>query len=303
MRHTLFIILLLSVSVEMHAQQLPYFRNEIYAPQWHNPASFGTWNRFSLNLMGYSGGVDFSQASAGAMFSAEGFFGFSNEKSGIGLGTNYFYTSLPNYYETHTTNFQLNYQFEFEKFNISFGAAPGFRTISFDHIDWITADTIPDPNLHDAGIQTKFTLGAGVFLYTDKLYVGISSTQLNAPDYEELGFQAATQYYLNGGYRFKVSQNMQLFPSVSFGFNSAGLRHLSGSVMLQFFKPGISVGIGYSATSNIWGLIGYEYKKISFIYTAGTSFSNLTNASIFNQEIRFTYKLKKKPKCSTCEHF
>jgi type IX secretion system PorP/SprF family membrane protein len=303
MRYTICFILVIFLPFYSSAQQLPNFRTEIYAPQWHNPASVGTWNQHSLNLLGYSSGVNFAQASAGGMFSGESFLGFSNKSSGIGLGANYFYTSFSNYYETHTTNFQMNYQFEFDKFTISVGAAPGFRTVTRHHIDWITFDTIPDPNLPTAGSQTKFTLGAGIFLYTDKFYLGLSSSQLNAPNYEEINFQGATTYYVNGGYRFKISDNMQLFPAASFAYYGSGFSHLSGNLMLQFLKPGFSIGAGYAARSNVWGIVGYEYKRFSFLYTAGTSFSKHTNATSFNQEVRLNYKLRKKTKCSTCEYF
>ncbi len=303
MRNVILFISVLNLGMNLSAQQLPCLKTEVYAPHWHNPASAGTWNQLSVNLNGQFDGGGLSFNSGGAMFSGELFLPVPNRSGGIGVGANYHYTALSDRYQTQAANFQLNYQFELEKLHISIGLAPGFRAVSLEQINWFTADTVPDPYLPTAGAQTKFTLGAGIFLYTDKLYLGISSSQLNTPNYDQINFQGATSYYVNGGYRFKIAENMQLFPSASFGYDGSGLSQLSGNLMLQFLKPGFSIGAGYAARSNVWGIVGYEYKRFSFIYTAGTSFSKLTNASIFNQEIRLTYKLKKKPKCSTCEHF
>jgi len=107
---------------------------------------------------------------------------------------------------------------------------------------------------------------------------------------------------LNAGYRFKVSKNIQLFPSVILG-SDAAVTHFNATFLVQFMKPAITLGLGYGITSYIRGVIGYEFKGIALLYSLGTNLSILTNANYFHQEIRLTYKLKKKPKCSTCEHF
>jgi type IX secretion system PorP/SprF family membrane protein len=300
MRHTLFIMLLLSVSVYTNAQQLPYFRNEIYAPQWHNPASFGTWNKFSVNGLAQHSSF-FSDYNYGSgLFTAEGFIGVGKSNSGIGIGGAYLYDRF-GFQQSNSFNLMLNYQFAFEKFHLSIGAAPGILSIR-QNSEWLPPSNVPDPNLPSAGVQIKPMLGTGVYFYTDKLYAGISIAQLNSPFYDELNYQSAPHYFLNAGYRFKVSKNIQLFPSVILG-SDAAVTHFNATFLVQFMKPAITLGLGYGITSYIRGVIGYEFKGIALLYSLGTNLSILTNANYFHQEIRLTYKLKKKPKCSTCEHF
>lgn len=291
------------VSSVLCAQQVPDFRTELYSPQWHNPASFGTWNKHSINLLGAHSSFSTGFGSGAFMTNGEAFFELSNKTSGIGVGYNYLYTALLDYDETHGFNLQVNYQLEFDKFNISFGAAPGFQTITYKEFPWLTTDTTFDPNLPGPGTQSKFTLDVGFFFYNDKYYAGLSSSRINEPYYDSLNFQVARRYYFDGGYRFKISRNMQLFSSLSVSHDGAGFRKAAVTVMFQLMKPGISFGAGYSFGSSFWGLLGYEYKRFSFIYTLGYRPFVLSSGSNLSHELRLTYKLRKKPKCSTCEYF
>jgi type IX secretion system PorP/SprF family membrane protein len=234
------------------------------------------------------------------LITAEGFIRVGKSTSGIGIGGTYLYDRY-GFQKSHSFSLNLNYQFGFEKFHLSIGAAPGVLSIRLDP-EWLPPTNVTDPNLPEAGVQIKPILGTGVYIYTDKLYAGISIAQLNRPSYDELNYQAAPHYFFNAGYRFKVSKNIQLFPSVIFG-SDGSINHVNATFLVQFMKPAITLGLGYAATSYIRGLIGYEFKGVSLLYSIGTNLSLLSNAEYFHQEIRLTYKLKKKPNCSTCEHF
>ncbi|MBK9591178.1 MAG: PorP/SprF family type IX secretion system membrane protein [Crocinitomicaceae bacterium] len=295
--------LLFFVSFVLGAQQVPDFRTELYSPQWHNPASFGTWNKYSINLLGAYGAISPGFGSGAFMVNGEAFVELPNKTSGIGVGCNYLYTALQDIDETKGLNLQLNYQLEFDKFNISIGAAPGFQKVTYKEFDWIATDTTNDPNLPGPGTQTKLTIDAGFFFYSDRYYAGLSAGQINEPDYDSLNFRAGRRLYFDSGYRFKVSRNLQLFSSLSISHDGATFRKAAVTLMLQLMKPGITFGGGYSFGSSFWALVGYEYKRFSFIYTLGYRPFVLSSGSNLSHETRLTYKLKKKPNCSTCEHF
>lgn len=268
------------ISVILNGQQLPYFGTEIYSPHWHNPASFGTWNTFSVNSSGiHSKSFGYYNYASGSI-SGEGFIGIGKKSSGIGIGGTYIYDQ--GYFEqSHSASIKFNYQFAFEKVNLSVGMAPGFRTIR-----------VPDPNLPQAGMQTKPIFDAGMYLYTDKFYAGFSVNQMNDPFYDELSYQEAANYFFNAGYRFKVSKNIRLFPTVIVA-SDATATSFSSTFLVEFMKPSMSLGLGYGMKRNVRGVVGYEFKGMSFLYSFGTNSSMLTNATNFQQEIRLSYRLKK----------
>lgn len=281
-----------------NAQQLPFFRTEIYSPQWHNAASYATWNKLGIHALTQLSSISNDYFGSGQL-SGEGFIGTGAKESGIGLGGNFQFEKI-GFYTNQRVTTNVNYQIAFSKWSLSVGAAPGLTLISSDP-EWIPPTSDPDPNLPLEGTQTKFTMGAGIFAFSDKFYVGISGSQLNSPLFDELNYQSASHFFVNAGYRFKAPRNIQIFPSVNAGFVDS-FTLLSATCLVQFMKPAITIGSTYSKQF-IQGLIGYEFRGMSFLYGLGTSFSQLTNAVNLSHELRLSYRIKKEQKCSTCEYF
>lgn len=299
MYKVLIIVLLLAVP-PVFAQQLPFVRTEIYSPQWYNPASYGTWNTFSANLLGATPLSQIDETYYLMAASAEGHVGFRNSNMSVGIGA---YGLLENrgFYRMDGANLALNLQYDFSRWTLSAGLSSGVRTIDFSNAVWNPPTNVADPNL-PTGIQSAFMMDAGVYAYNDKFFLGLACAQLNAPVFSHIHFSSARHYVLDAGYRFKVSPGIQLFPSLSLMTDGA-VTIISSKILIQFAKPAFSIGLGYTYPKTITCFAGYEFKRFSCLYGATFHSEALVNSFVLSNELRLTYKIRRKQKCATCEYF
>jgi type IX secretion system PorP/SprF family membrane protein len=108
------------------------------------------------------------------------------------------------------------------KWDLSMGAMGGFNQLSVDPNALNFGDNINDPAAASSANKTKFDMGLGIWLYSDKLFFGLSSMQIlqNKIDFSG-GLDVATNkgmlnrhYYLTGGYKFQVNKEVQIIPSI-----------------------------------------------------------------------------------------
>ena len=187
----------------MHGATAVFFAGDIYSPLWFNPASFGTWNKFSATA-----GIAFSPSSS---FQSTAFFGNSDFKftaangeyaSGTGISFNHY--RIADHANTSSASVHSNFQLEVKKVYISAGLSAGIKNITFDSTGFIPPTNVPDPNIPH-GSQSKLTLGAGIMVYSENFYVGLSGIQLNSSRYNEINFNDAPHFILNGGYQAMIT--------------------------------------------------------------------------------------------------
>ncbi len=174
-----FTALLVFTFASVQAQQDPNFVSEGFSPFWNNPASFGSWNRFSVNAVGSIQPNGFSQPPQRLMTNFEfaipaGELMNTNSLFEIGGGVNFIATSHGGVRQ-QIFQVPLNYQIQVKNSALSFGFSPGFRRLDFSDVGWITPSPTPDPLIPD-GKQATFQLDAGIFWYGERFYLGMSST-------------------------------------------------------------------------------------------------------------------------------
>ncbi|MFT4603037.1 MAG: type IX secretion system PorP/SprF family membrane protein [Arenicella sp.] len=290
----LLLVVVISISGSLQAQQDPHFVSEGFSPFWTNPASFGSWNKFSVNTVGGLEYVGFGDPRQKLMVNAEfalpiGEKFTPNSTFQIGTGINFIATSFGGI-KTKIFQVPLNYQFKIQNTTLSIGVSPGFRQLDFTYVIWVPPTDNPDP-LIPIWRQSTFQLDAGVFWYGEQFYLGLSSTQITTPIYDELYFQSARHYYLQGGYRFKVGKHY-IFPQLQLGFDGAtfGFWNLN---YFQFKEDIFSVGIGVRAGWNVLFAATARYKQFKIAYNydlISTPFGGFSKGS---HQVRLSFIIDK----------
>lgn len=205
------IMILVLFSIQGFAQQSSVFNQYIFNPMTINPAYAGTKQWTSINSVYSAQWIGVDGAPSTQMISIEG---AARESMGLGLqfindriGAQY----QQSLYGSYSYILKLN-----EKFKLSMGLAAGISYFTLDgtKLNSETVDdvAIPVSRVTSLRLDPKF----GLFLYSDRLYVGLSSTDLlgdiiQAPD----GFVTAQQrhYYLTAGYVFDLNEDIKVKPS------------------------------------------------------------------------------------------
>ncbi|MBI2271080.1 MAG: type IX secretion system membrane protein PorP/SprF [Bacteroidetes bacterium] len=222
-----------------------------------------------------------------------------------------------------TTIFNLNYSYSAlltRKVAIRFGAQAGGQQISLGYGNLLFGDqvvrggnvsTIEDPAIN----CTFLDLGAGTLLYSEKYWLGVSTSHLNRPNQSLLGYGNSNlpiKTSVHGGIKIKVNspekkneteyivpainyQNQNKFSQVSWG-----LYYIKSPLNFGLWYRGIPFTNysqkGYSSNDGIAVLVAVETPKFHFGYSYDITLSRLTMASGGAHEITCYYKICKKRK-------
>lgn len=182
--------------------------------------------------------------------------------------------------------------------NMSFGANVGLSNRAFLSERAQTLNML-EPTLgysdptYDAYAQSSnvntMDVGAGIYFYSNKFFVGISGAQLTR-DFISFGgtslvnVDPRTHMYLTGGYKFMLNDNLSLMPSVLLKYMHPAPLSLEGSLQLEYkewlwFALSYRQGIG--GFNNSDAIIGMAGLNISKRFKIGYSYDY--SISQFNQ--------------------
>lgn len=303
----LFSFFLIVLSISASSQQDPFLTGDVLTtPIWHNPAAYGTWNKFSLNSVGRFTTPTPAYESGFFLVNSEFKFGYKKgdkmsydlTKIQSGVGVNFYYDKV-SIAESMVTSINYNVQIKFKNHaRLSFGLSPGFQKVSFDSL-YVPPTNVPDPNIVN-GSQTKFTLGAGLMFYSKRMYLGLSSTHLFPTTYEAINFTAARHYYLNAGYKIPITRKFTIFPTLNLAADGAAFSY--SAMVLFLYDKNYTAGIGYGLNNHLRFMLGYELKNFMLHYYLGYNLNPLLGNNL-SHEIRFSFKIFHAPACSSCEAF
>ncbi len=164
--------------------------------------------------------------------------------------------------------------------HLSMGVKVGLTTFN---VTTKTADPLGDPFFNNQKRSTDLNLGAGLFLFTEKLYLGVStpnfiSNTLRSNDGETY---SESQAHLFGvaGYVFELTSDVKLKPSTLVRYTSE--TPLSYDLSLNvLLLDRFELGVSYRNQDAIVGLASFNitpYLKIGYAYDVTTSNLNLTS--------------------------
>jgi type IX secretion system PorP/SprF family membrane protein len=164
-----------------------------------------------------------------------------------------------------------------------------------------------DPSLHDYNNKFSPNIGAGVYLHSDKAYVGLSVPNFiesNRYDDNEVAvFKEKINYYLIAGYIFNLNNAIKFKPALLTKMvKGAPLQvDVSGNLM---FNEKFVVGIAYRWSAAVSAMVGFQVSDALYLgYGYDLETTNLDNYNSGSHEIFLRYDLFRKNKKMTTQRF
>ncbi|WP_353160238.1 type IX secretion system membrane protein PorP/SprF [Myroides odoratus] len=307
MKNTISSLILISLSLlsiqQIFAQQDPQYTQYMYNPAVINPAYAGSVDRLHIfglyrtQWVGLEGAPKTAHLSMTTPLTDNGLgmgVHFKNDHLGV-TDQNSLSIDL-----AYTVN--LNYDYK-----LAFGLKSTGALLDVDYNKLHIYDGT-DP-VAENNITNKFSgnVGAGVYLYSDKAYVGLSvpmilsSTIYNDNDYKVMNEK--THFYLMGGYVFDLNYQVQFKPAALVKVVTGAPLQVDLTANFWFYEK-FTLGAAYRWDASVSGLAGFQVSDGLFVgYTYDADTSKLANYHSGSHEIFMKFELANKQRRKVAPRF
>lgn len=153
-----------------------------------------------------------------------------------------------------------------------------------------------DP-ISSSNVKGEFlgNVGAGIYLYSDKGYVGLSVPMIFSSDcYNENDYRVMTQkshFYVMGGYVFDLNSNIQFKPAALIKTVIGGNTQLDITTNFLLYEK-FSLGMAYRLNAAVSGLVSFQIMKELLIgYSYEVTTNKLLNYNSGTHEIFMKFEL------------
>ncbi|MGM0635259.1 MAG: PorP/SprF family type IX secretion system membrane protein [Bacteroidota bacterium] len=271
---------------EAKAQQTPQYTQYMYNMNVVNPAYAGSKESLSVGMLYRDQWSGIDGAPRTFTFTAHSPLG-----NGLGIGVSAINDRIGPV-EQSSAVADISYTLELgQTWNLAFGAKAG---ASFHDIGLANVDTQIDldPAFSGNYNETYGVFGAGVFLYSDKFYVGLSVPNfLDQTHFEEDSGRAFGRedrhFFGTMGYVFDLTDDIKFKPST---FVKTQLSDFDGSFISYdinanfLFYERFEIGASYRVDDSFSALVGvkpFDWMHIGFAYDATTSDLNKPSYEAF----------------------
>ncbi|WP_366183062.1 type IX secretion system membrane protein PorP/SprF [Flavobacterium ovatum] len=182
-----------------------------------------------------------------------------------------------------------------ETFKLSFGIKATANLFDLNNSKLVSKEQ-GDPTLQSF---TKFNpnLGAGLYLHSDKAYVGFSIPNFiesNRYDDNEVAlFKEKVNYYLIAGYVFDLNNNIKFKPAMLSKMVKGSPLQADISANFLFFDK-FMLGASYRWSAAVSAMVGFQISDAMYIgYGYDRETTNLNNYSSGSHEIFLRYEIFK----------
>jgi len=281
------------LTVAANAQQDPGYTQYMYNTMVVNPGYAGSAGVLEATLLHRSQwtGIDGAPQTQSLTVDSP----LSNEKIGIGLSVVNDKLGPSNELQFDAN---VSYTIAFSHdVKLAFGAKAGIRSMN---VDWTKgryydqSDILLNSNIS----KTKPSVGAGLYLYTEKWYAGVSVPSFLRADYyddvQEAVLSDRLHYYAIGGYVFDLSDNLKFKPAVMGKFVSGAPVTVDLSANFLIAEK-LTAGVSHRFDDSVSALVGFQispslYAGYSFDYTV----TRLNKYADGTHEIILRFQLQKK---------
>lgn len=285
----LFICLLFSL--EGKAQQDLTVSQYMFNQSFLNPAYAGTHEYWEASALYRTQWVGWDGSPTSQLIAVDG----PILPSLLGIGGTIIHDKI-GISETISANVNLAYQLKLDregKHRLSFGLKTGFQSQRALIKDLVYLDE-NDPLYTSAEILTQNTIlfGAGLYYYSDKMYIGLSVPLLFAKDLNDIPTGESTrnsylknQFYLNGGMVFRLSNTVDFKPSFLLKYTNAA--PLQADINIHFlFNKIFWLGASYRTTDMIALMVEVNATRwLRFGYAYDLNLGNISTYSSGSHEI------------------
>ncbi len=279
-----------------NAQQNPGYTQYMYNTMTVNSAYAGSTGSLEAVLLHRSQWVGIDGAPQTQAFNIHS--PLRNENIGLGL-------SIVNDKLGPSSELQFDANFSYtialsQQTKLAFGLKAGARMMNIDWTKGIYYNQV-DPLLNN-NINNKLnpSLGAGLFLHTEKWYLGASVPNFIRSDYyddiQESVVADVLHYYFMGGYVFNLSDNLKFKPAFLARFVSGApvIADVSANFLIH---EKFTVGASHRWDDSISALFGFQISESFFVgYAFDYSTTKLNKYNDGSHEFILRYQLQKKSK-------
>jgi type IX secretion system PorP/SprF family membrane protein len=295
MNKNIIIAMFLLIGSYTFAQQIPMYSQFFFNNYAYNPAIGGTQKTVDVSSNHRYQWVGLTDAPRTYTLSVNG--PTKNNKMGIGglLFTDHVGP-------TRRTGIQFSYSYIFkinEKIKLSLGLSAGILEWKVD-AHKITLYSAADPVLVNSVMRTIVPDATfGLHLFHDKWYFGASApnllqSKLRFDNSQNTGLsRLEDHYYINGGYKFDLTDDLQLEPGLIIKYIDPVPVQLDVMTRL-IWKKQLWIGAVYRTMDAASAMIGYTYNNnLSLGYSYDFTTSNLRNYSTGTHELMLSVKFVK----------
>ncbi|EHO12341.1 PorP/SprF family type IX secretion system membrane protein [Myroides odoratimimus] len=249
---------------QIYAQQDPQYTQYMYNTNMINPAYAGS--RGTLNVFGMyrTQWVGLDGAPKTANISVSTPLG----ESGLGLGVN-FTNDRIGAMDENNISVDLAYAIDLNAdYKLAFGLKGTANLLSVDYTK-LNINNPTDP-VSQENINNKFNpnIGAGLYIYSDKAYVGLSVPNFLTTDrYDDNDITTMRQkmhFYLMGGYVFDVSQNILFKPAALVKAVSGAPLQVDLTANFLIYDK-FTLGGAYRWDASVSALAGFQVNENLFV--------------------------------------
>jgi len=275
----LLVLILLAMTNIGFSQQDPQYTQYMYNMNIVNPAYAGSKGDLSIGILGRKQWVNLDGAPKTLTFNIHGAL-----KKSVGLGFSAIYDEIG---PSKETNLYGDFSFTIktsENGNLAFGLKGGATFQKVDLVSIVTTD--PDDPLFSQNIDNVYpTFGAGLYYYTERLYIGLSAPNfIKSKHFNQLSgiVSKATErihYFLTLGILLDLSENLLLKPSGLLKAVSGAPLSIDLSLNLLIHEK-FELGLSIRLDDSVSGLVAFQVTpdvRIGYAYDLTT-----TNLGDFN---------------------
>lgn len=284
------------------AQQDPQYTQYMYNTMSINPAYAGSKGYFSATALARTQWVGINGAPETQTLSLHAPVGYS----GLGLGLNLINDKLGPSSEVY---FEGNISYTIrtsDEGNLAFGLRLGGRVLN---LDWSKGKFQHPDRLFNQNVNNRFlpTIGAGVYFYKEKWYLGLSIPNFLRTDHYDDFIEAVEaerlHYFAIAGYVFDLSESVKFKPAAIAKIVSGAPISIDLSANFLFAER-FTAGLAYRWGDSISGLIGIQvsdHLNIGYAYDLTTS--NFRNYNSGTHEVIVRFDVLKQPKLKSPRFF
>jgi type IX secretion system PorP/SprF family membrane protein len=295
MKTKLLLIFFLCLATIVFGQQEPQYTQYMYNTTIVNPAYAGSRGALNAFLLHRAQWLGFEGAPVTTNFSVD-----APVNENIGVGISFMKDKIgPSMENDLAANFSYGFYIS-DFYRLSFGMKASVNVLDVDFSNTYVNDL--NDYQFDTNIDNRFTpnIGVGLYLNSDKSYVGISSPALlKADHFDRYASTSARSHvvnnqmhvYLMGGYVFDLSNEIKFKPSLLSKFTSGAPIQVDLSANF-LINDKFNVGLAYRWSAAVSALVGFQATENWFIgYSYDMETTRLANYNAGSHEIFLRYEL------------